>query len=49
MSIYDEGVCEKEIGTGSLEDFTQMMVEVPAWGAGLPVKAKGWVGKRYRK
>lgn len=49
MSIYDEGVCEKEIGTGSIDEFVKIMLKTPPWAQGLPLKAKGWVGARYRK
>jgi DNA polymerase bacteriophage-type len=49
LSVYDEGLCEKEIGEGSLDEFTRLMVQAPTWGLDLPIKAKGWVGPRYRK
>ncbi len=25
------------------------MLELPAWAAGFPIDADGWVGERYRK
>lgn len=49
LSVYDEGLCERKIGQGNLDDFTTLMCQAPSWGAGLPIKAKGWVGPRYRK
>lgn len=49
LSVYDEGVCEKLKGQGTIEEFTKIMTEAPAWGPDLPIKAKGWVGPRYRK
>jgi Mesyanzhinovviridae DNA polymerase I len=49
LSVYDEGLCEKKIGEGSTEEFSRIMAEIPPWGQGLPVEAKGWVGPRYKK
>lgn len=49
-SIYDELLSEREKGTGSLKEFEGLMVSpMPRWAHGLPLKAKGWVGHRYRK
>lgn len=49
ISIHDEGICEKMIGHGDIEEFIKILCEVPPWGAGLPIEAKGWKGPRYRK
>jgi len=49
LMVHDEGICEKEIGKGSIEEFVGILCEPPAWGAGLPLDAKGWKGPRYRK
>ena len=49
LSVHDEGICEKEIGKGSLDEFVKILCEVPAWAPGLPIEAKGWKGERYRK
>lgn len=49
MHIHDEVVAEVDEGFGSLEEFETIMSEVPKWAEGFPIKAKGWVGKRYRK
>jgi DNA polymerase len=49
LSVYDEGVCEKAKGEGTIEEFVKILCELPPWGAGLTVEAKGWVGPRYRK
>lgn len=49
LSVYDEGVCEKELGTGSVSEFVRILCEQPEWGPGLPIEAKGWSGPRYRK
>lgn len=50
LSVYDEGVCEREKGKGSVEEFTKIMCERPEWADKyLPIEAKGWSGPRYRK
>lgn len=49
LDVHDEGITEKRIGEGDLEDFTKILCEQPVWGPGLPVDAKGWIGPRYRK
>ncbi len=49
LSVYDEGLTEKEKGKGSLEEFLKLMCVPPPWATGLPIKAKGFVGPRYRK
>lgn len=49
LSVYDEGVCERELGQGTVQEFVRILCETPTWGQGLPIEAKGWVGPRYRK
>lgn len=47
--VHDEGVTERKIGRGSIEEFIEILCRVPSWGEGLPIYAKGWTGPRYRK
>lgn len=51
MHVHDEAVVE--IPASASNDVTQhieeIMAEVPAWAAGLPVAAEGWRAVRYRK
>jgi len=49
LSVYDEGVCERPVGEGSVEEFVDILCEQPAWAPGLPLEANGWSGPRYRK
>lgn len=49
LMVHDEGICEKEIGAGSIDEFVKILCEPPAWAEGLPLDAKGWKGPRYRK
>jgi DNA polymerase len=49
MSVHDEGLTQREKGTGSVDKFINIMCEIPPWGKGLPLEANGWVGDRYRK
>lgn len=47
LTIHDEVLVETDHGT--LEELVQIMETTPAWAEGLPVKAEGWKGRRYRK
>jgi DNA polymerase bacteriophage-type len=49
LNVHDEGICERRQGEGDLAEFIKILCEVPLWGRGLPIDAKGWVGPRYRK
>lgn len=49
MAVHDEVISEKPKGTGSIEEFINILCEQPQWAPGLPIEAKGWKGLRYRK
>jgi DNA polymerase bacteriophage-type len=49
LTVHDEGICERPIGEGNVEEFIQILTEVPSWATGCPINAKGWKGPRYRK
>lgn len=49
MHIHDEIVCEIEKGKGNLKEFESLMTKTPSWAEGLPLKAEGWIGNRYKK
>ncbi len=46
---HDELVTEAPKGKFKSEDFKNVMETLPAWADGLPLKAGGWAGTRYRK
>lgn len=49
LEIYDEGICERKKGEGSVKEFVEILCEQPDWAPGLPLEANGWKGPRYRK
>lgn len=49
LTVHDELLCEAAPREGLVDQLEKIMCESPAWAAGLPVKAEGWVGPRYRK
>ena len=47
--VHDEIVSEVPKHSRRLSDFEKIVSVVPDWATGLPLKAEGWVGVRYRK
>ena len=48
-TIHDEILAECVKGQENVEEFCSLMSDAPEWANGIPVKAAGWAGKRYRK
>jgi DNA polymerase len=49
LHLHDEIVCEVPDGFGSLDEFKQIITQVPGWAAGLPLAAKVREGPRFCK
>jgi len=49
LHVHDEVVCEVKNGYGCLNDVLELMCAYPDWAKGLPIKAEGFEGMRYRK
>jgi DNA polymerase len=49
IHVHDEIVSPVPIGTGSLDEYIEMMKVTPAWAEGLPIDASGWEGMRFDK
>lgn len=49
MHAHDAGTFEVASGEGSLEEAKRLIATPCSWAEGLPVRASGWRGKRYRK
>jgi DNA polymerase bacteriophage-type len=49
ITCHDEIVSEVEEGRNEFERFIELISETPGWAVGCPIKAEGWVGRRYRK
>ena len=49
LTVHDEIVSEVPIGSGTLNEFLELMQTGPEWADGLPVAVDGWEGERYRK
>lgn len=49
LSVYDEVVSEREIGKGSIEEYAEIMRELPRWAEDYPISVDAWEGERYKK
>lgn len=49
LHVHDEIGAEADEGEGNLAEFEALMAKLPDWAEGFPLKAEGWIGKRYRK
>ena len=48
-TVHDEVILEVPEGWGSEEEVAAILCDIPEWAEGLPVRAEGFRGKRYRK
>jgi len=50
LHVHDEVVVElPESNPLDRKRFEQIVAQLPAWASDLPITAKAWRGKRYRK
>lgn len=49
MHVHDESGALSPIGAHQHKEQALLMCKLPDWAEGLPVKAAGWQGERYRK
>jgi len=49
LTVHDEVVSETPEDFGSLEEFNELMAQMPRWTNRLPLTVAGWEGQRYRK
>lgn len=49
LQVHDEAIAEVPKDFGNVEEYEALMAELPPWAEGLPVKAEGWKGPRYKK
>jgi DNA polymerase len=49
LSVHDEALAEAAKGTGSVQEFVQLLTTLDPWAKGCPITAEGWSGFRYRK
>lgn len=49
LTVHDEIIAEDPINFSSMDEFNDLMTELPVWATGLPISVGGWEGQRYRK
>ena len=49
MTVHDEAVAEVPGGRGSLDEFSKLLCDLPAWAGGIPLTAAGYESKFYKK
>ena len=49
LSVYDEIIAEMPKGQGTLDEFTEIMLEREGFYADWPIFAEAWEGERYKK
>ncbi len=49
LSVHDELIAEARNGFGSVEEFENLMCQLPSWAEGLPINSEGFECQRYRK
>lgn len=48
-STHDEGIWEVDEGFGTMDEVDRLFCQPRAWAPGMPIAAKGYRAKRYRK
>jgi DNA polymerase len=48
MHVHDSAAAEVPTGTGSVEQFCDVMQEAPAWAHGCPIAADGYRARRFK-
>lgn len=48
LTVHDEVIAEPTRDK-TVEEFVDLLTEVPEWAEGCPIDAEGWKGQRYRK
>lgn len=49
LHVHDEVVSLVKEGEGDIDEYCDLVTNLPAWASGCPTKAEGWIGKYYKK